>query len=224
MTAPPDGSGGATAGEALPHSYEVRSSRTVFTGRVVDVRSDIVAMPGGGTSQRDVVVHPGAVGVVALSDRDEILLISQYRHPVGQRLWELPAGLLDVVDEPAIDAAHRELHEEAHLRAREWLVLVDAYTSPGMTDEAIRLYLARGVEVPPEGDRHDPQDEEAELVLCWVPLEEAVRRAFAGEIQNAMALLGILAADRARAGGYRDLRPPEAPWPARPSAGGGAGR
>ena len=101
----------------MAHTYEATSSDTVFTGRVVSLRRDIVSMPGGTTSQRDVVVHPGAVGVVALQG-DQVLLVNQYRHPVGRRLDELPAGLLDVDGEPALQCAQRELMEviRAHWR------------------------------------------------------------------------------------------------------------
>ncbi|MDX6216314.1 MAG: 8-oxo-dGDP phosphatase, partial [Frankiales bacterium] len=128
----------------MAHDYEVVSSDTVYQGRVIDLRRDIVAMPGGTTSQRDVVLHPGAVGIVALR-ADEVLLVNQYRHPVGRRLDELPAGLLDVPGEPGLEAAKRELVEEAGLAASSWHVLVDVLTSPGMTDESIRIFLARDV-------------------------------------------------------------------------------
>lgn len=97
------------------------------------------------------VEHPGAVGIVALDDAGRVFLVRQYRHPTRRHLWELPAGLLDVAGEPPLTAAHRELAEEAGLRARDWLVLVDALNSPGMSDEAIRLFLARGIEVIPAG-------------------------------------------------------------------------
>ena len=81
---------------------------------------------------RDVVLHPGAVGVVALDDQERVLLVQQYRHPVGRKLWEPPAGLLDVAGEAPLDAARRELYEEGHCRAARWDVLVDTFTSPGM--------------------------------------------------------------------------------------------
>jgi 8-oxo-dGTP pyrophosphatase MutT (NUDIX family) len=201
----------------VPHDYEVLSSETVFTGRVISLRKDIVAMPGETSSQRDVVVHPGAVGVVALDEQGQILLVNQYRHPVRRRLDELPAGLLDVDGEPGSTAAARELMEEAGLAADTWHVLVDALTSPGMTDEAIRLYLARDIRVV---ERDVQEHEEAEMTTSWEPLEAAVDRVLAGEIENAMACLGILAAAQAVQRGYEGLRPAGAPWPAKPAAGG----
>ena len=117
----------------MAHEYEVKSSEQVYDGAIIEVRRDDVVMPGGKTASRDVVVHPGAVGVVAYDDEGRILLLHQYRHPVRQRLWELPAGLLDVAGEPASTAAARELAEEAGIAASRWDTLVDTFTSPGMT-------------------------------------------------------------------------------------------
>ena len=200
-----------------PHEYEVRSSETVFQGRVYSLRKDLVAMPGGGHSQRDVVQHPGAVGVVALDDSGRVLLVQQYRHPVQRRLDELPAGLLDVDGESARAGAVRELAEEAGLAADTWNVLVDALSSPGMSDEAVRIYLARDLRVV---DRAVQEHEEMELTSAWQPLEEAVQRVLDGEIENAMACIGLLAAAEAARRGFAGLRPVDAPWRARPAAAG----
>lgn len=193
--------------------YDVLASDLVYTGRIIRVRRDEVAMPGDTSSQRDVIEHPGAVGVVALDDRQQVLLVNQYRHPVRQRLDELPAGLLDQDGESALAAAQRELAEEAGLAAATWHVLVDAWSSPGMTDEAFRIFLARDVRAV---ERDVQEHEEAELTASWVPLEDAVRQVLAGELHNAMACLGLLAADRAVRTGFAALRPPGAAWPARP--------
>jgi 8-oxo-dGTP pyrophosphatase MutT (NUDIX family) len=193
----------------MSHDYAVESSEPAFAGRVISVRKDVVHMPGGTTSQRDVVVHPGAVGVVALDDHERVLLVNQYRHPVGRHLDELPAGLLDVPGEQHLAAAQRELVEEAGLAAGTWQVLVDALTSPGMTDEAIRLYLARDVR---QVDRDVQEHEEAEMTSAWVSLREAVRRVLAGELENAMACIGVLAAAEALRSGFTGLRPADAPW------------
>lgn len=197
------------------HAYEVRSSEVVFEGRVVSLRSDVVAMPDGVTSRRDVIVHPGAVGVVALRGTApdlEVLLVNQYRHPVGRRLDELPAGLLDVTGEPALAAAQRELAEEAGYRAGTWHVLVDVLTSPGMTDEAIRLFLARDL-TPCSRDVQG--HEEAELTARWVSLASAVRAALAGELENGICVTGVLAAAQAQSVGFDGLRVADAPWRAR---------
>jgi ADP-ribose pyrophosphatase len=195
------------------HEYEVVKSETVFEGRVIGLRRDIVAMPGGVTSQRDVVVHPGAVGVVALRG-DEVLLVNQYRHPVGRRLDELPAGLLDVPGEPGLLCAQRELKEEAGCAADTWDVLVDVLTSPGMTDESIRIFLARDVH---EVERTVQEHEELEMTSRWVPLADAVRAALDGSLENAACVVGVLAAAEAARGGFTGLRPADAPWRARPT-------
>lgn len=193
--------------------FEVLSTANAFrSGRVIDVRTDEVRMPDGATATRDVVVHPGAVGVIALDHQGRVLLLRQYRHAVRRRLWEPPAGLLDEPHEDPLAAARRELFEEAHCRAERWNVLVDLFTSPGMSDEAVRIYLARDVREADE-PRYDRVDEEAELVLRWVPLEEAVVAVLSGALHNPLAALGLLAAARAAATEFAELRPAEAPWP-----------
>lgn len=195
---------------SAPHEYDVLSTEIAFRGRVIEVHTDQVSMPDGDTSQRDVVVHPGAVAVVALGERG-VLLVNQYRHPVRARLDELPAGLLDNAGEPALAAAQRELAEEAGLSARTWNVLVDHLSSPGMTDEAVRIYLARDLT---DVDRDVQGHEEHEMTTSWVPLGEAVRRVLAGELQNATAVVGLLAAAAAERDGFGSLRPADAPWEA----------
>lgn len=197
------------------HDYEVRTSDTVYDGKVVSVRRDVVSMPGGTTGQRDVVVHPGAVAVVALDEQGRVLLVEQYRHPVGRRLEELPAGLLDVDHEPALAAAQRELAEEGGYEAGQWHVLLDVLTSPGMTDEAIRIYLARDLQAC---HREVQEHEEVELTARWEPLATAVQRGLAGELENAACLLGVLAAAEATRSGFAGLRAADSPWRSRPQA------
>jgi ADP-ribose pyrophosphatase len=191
----------------VTHSYDVTSSEVVFTGRVISVRVDHVAMPGGRVGQRDIVVHPGAVGVVVVDDDDRVLLIRQYRHSVAERLWEVPAGIRDVAGEELVDTARRELVEEAGLRAREWYVLCDMLSSPGMTDEAYRLFLARGPEPVTDDERPPLHDEEVDLDPTWVDLDEALRWVDDGTIRNGMCVAAVLGADRARRTAYRTLRP-----------------
>jgi ADP-ribose pyrophosphatase len=196
-----------------PASYPVERSALAFrSGRVIDVRTDVVGFPGGDSASRDVVVHPGAVGIIALDDSDRVLLVQQYRHPVRQLLWEPPAGLLDEPGEDPLVTAQRELFEEAHHRAAQWNVLVDAYTSPGMTDEAVRVYLARGVRAA-EGDPHERVDEERDMPVAWLPLDDAVARVLDGRLHNPLAVMGLLAAAEARRAGFDRLRPGDAPWP-----------
>lgn len=197
------------------HEYRVLDSRRVFAGRVAAVRSDQVAMPGGVTSQRDVLELPGAVGIVAIDDEGQVLLVRQYRHPVGRRLWEIPAGLLDSTTETPVEAASRELAEEGSLRAARWDTLVDLLTTPGTADETIRVLLARDLTPIPPEERFARFHEEAEMEQAWVPLDEAVRRCLAGTLENAITVAGLLAALAVRPGGFAGLRAADAPWSAR---------
>jgi ADP-ribose pyrophosphatase len=190
--------------------FSVVSSERVFDGHVASLRIDEVVMPGGGTAKREVVEHSPAVAVVALDtagpqDRadnfevvdaeesaDMIILIEQYRHPLGRRLWELPAGLMDVDGEPAQAAAARELLEETGFAAQKWSVLLDVATSPGFTEETVRIFMATDLN---EIGRPDSEHEEADLRVVRVPLTVAVEAVLAGRIVNVMAVAGILAAD-----------------------------
>lgn len=194
--------------------FSVTSSEERFRSPIMTVVSDDVVMPGGHTSRRDYMIHMGAVAAVAVDEQDRIVLVRQYRHPVREELWELPAGLLDVAGEPAVHTAARELAEEADLRAGRWDVLVDVLTTPGCSNEAIRLFLAR--DLSPTGSKFDRVGEEALMTVSRVPLDEAVSLVLSGEIRNAAACIGILAAARARDSGYSGLRPADAPWPDRP--------
>jgi 8-oxo-dGTP pyrophosphatase MutT (NUDIX family) len=194
-------------------SHAVSSSTEQFAGRIFSVVTDEVAMPGGRHARRDYVRHVGAVGVLALDDADRIVLVQQYRHPVGARLWELPAGLVDVAGESLVAAAARELGEEADLVAGRWELLVDAYTSPGYSTELIRLFLARDLTPVPDGQRHERRDEEAELVTRMVDLDEAVAMALRGEILNASCVIGVFAAAHLRDQGWPPLRPADSPLP-----------
>jgi 8-oxo-dGTP pyrophosphatase MutT (NUDIX family) len=192
----------------VPEAWPVVASDTLVRGRLVTVRTDKVRMPGGNLAERDVVLHPGAVAVLALDDTGQVLLIRQYRHPVSKLLWEIPAGLRDVTGEPLLATAQRELLEEAGYRARNWRVLADYYSSPGFTNERLRIFLARDLELVPAAERDFvPEDEETQLVLAWLPLDEAVGKVLAGDLHNSAAALGILAGYAARSQGYDRLRP-----------------
>ncbi len=196
--------------------FSTVSSRTVYTGHVLTLRVDEVRMPGGEVKAREVVEQPGAVGVVALDEDGKVVLIRQYRHPVEDWLVELPAGLLDVPYEPAWQTAARELAEEAVLTAGRWDLLVDLLNSPGLSQEAVRVYLARDLAPVPAADRHVGADEETDLGVHRVDLDEAVAAVFTGDIQNSLAVAGLLAAAYARDHQWSTLRPADVPWPARP--------
>lgn len=188
---------------------------TVHAGRIFDLVRDEVDLGAAGTVTREYLDHPGAVAVVALDEADRVLLLRQYRHPVRAFLWEVPAGLLDVEGEDAQAAAARELAEEADLTAARWDVLVDYTTTPGASNEALRVFLARDLGRVPEHERHVRSGEEADMVERWVPLDEAVGLVLDGSLHNPSAVVGILAAAASRAGGWASLRPVEAPWPYR---------
>ncbi|SEG58653.1 ADP-ribose pyrophosphatase [Actinacidiphila yanglinensis] len=199
-----------------PQEWRVTATSTPFTGNKTGVRTDQVVMPDGSTAGRDYQVHPGSVAVLALDDDDRVLVLKQYRHPVRHKLWEIPAGLLDIPGENPLNAAQRELYEEAHVKADDWRVLADMYTSPGGSDEAVRIFLARGVSEA-EGERFAVSEEEADLEYARVPLAELVQGVLAGELHNSCLVVGVLALSAALGtGGLDALRPADSPWPARP--------
>jgi len=192
--------------------WPVASSAVLGDGRLVRLRRDMVRMPDGEVVGRDVLEHPGAVAVLALDEQERVLLIRQYRHPVGRLLWEIPAGLRDVAGEPLRTTAERELLEEAGYRAATWQVLADSFSSPGISSERVRIFLARELAKVPEAERsYVPEHEEAHLTLAWVSLDEAVARFLAGELHNGVTAVGILSAYAARQGGFTAVRDAEAP-------------
>jgi len=201
-----------------PAHLILTSSRALLDGRIWSVRRDRVEMPWGTVAERDIVIHPGAVAVLALDEDDRVLLIRQYRHPIGMFLFEIPAGLLDVIDEDPLAAAKRELAEEAGYAADRWQVLVDEANTPGGSSEALRCYLAQGLTELPEGRPHTGEAEEGHLPRVWIPLEEARDLVLTGALTNGTTALAILAAWTARVlegQGTDLLRPADAPWPIR---------
>jgi ADP-ribose pyrophosphatase len=208
-------SGQECGGTAPEHEYRVAASDEAYRGRVLAVRVDNVEMPGGRIATREVVEHFGAVAVAAIDDALRVVMIRQYRHPLGRRIWELPAGLLDTPGESALDAARRELAEETGRSARDWSVLVDVATSPGISDEVTRVFLARRLhlEARPGGE----DDEESELVIRRVPVADALAAVHRGEIVNAATIAGLLAADAVMAGRGR-ARDTTATWRDRPTS------
>lgn len=195
------------------HHFETVDSELLYVGKIFALRADEVLMPGDTTARREVVEHFGAVAIVALDGDDNVAMVYQYRHPVGRRLWELPAGLLDIGGEAPHLTAARELEEEVGLAATEWQVLVDLVSAPGFSDESVRVYLARDLT---EIGRPEASDEEADMVVQWHPLESAVAMVFSGDIVNSLAIAGILAAN-AVVRGEAQPRPVDAQWLDRPT-------
>jgi 8-oxo-dGDP phosphatase len=202
----------ASSLEDLAGTWPVVGSDRVVAGKVVNVRRDTVRMPDGQEVGREVIEHPGAVGIVAMDEAGQVLLIRQYRHPVGRQLWEIPAGLRDVDGEPPLATARRELLEEGGYLAADWQVLADFFTSPGITSERLRVYLARGLVRVPDAEReYVPDHEEAHLTIEWAPLDEVVSRILAGDLHNGVMMIGVLAAFAAKRDGFALLRGADAP-------------
>jgi 8-oxo-dGTP pyrophosphatase MutT (NUDIX family) len=201
--------------EDVHASQPVSASETQYAGHIWSVRTDTVHF-GDVVVQRDVIEHPGAVAIAALDEQDRILLICQYRHPVGAKLWELPAGLLDVAGEHPADTARRELAEETGLCADEWYVLLDLFNSPGGSSEGLRIFLARRISELPEGRWITGEAEELDLPQEWVDLDEARELVLLGRIHNGTTVAGILAAHAARDQGWTRLRPADDSWEWRP--------
>lgn len=167
--------------------------------------------------RRQFITHPGSVAIIAWDETaDTITTVRQYRHPVRFTLIEAPAGLLDIPDEDYVLGAKRELAEEARLSAKKWSVLVDIFTSPGGSEECLRIFLARDLEpaLMPEG--FTPEAEEAVMTCQAVPRAELLSLINAGKIQSPSLVTGVLALETARLSGSLDrLRPMDAPWLAR---------
>lgn len=199
----------------ISDSYAPRPAtgfQRLIKGKIFDFCVENVDLGNGDVVVREYIDHPGAVAILALDQQDRIAMVNQYRHPVHSILWEIPAGLLDVPGEDPLEAAERELAEEVDLRAGEWHVLVDILTTPGGSNEALRIFLARDLAPVPDSELFERSDEEADMHLTWVPLEEAVAGALAGKLHNPSAVVGVLAAAASKADGWASLRAPDAPW------------
>jgi len=192
---------------------EVIASDIVYDGIVWDIVRERFVLDGHEIS-REFIAHTGAVAVLALDERERVLLIKQYRHPIGMRDWELPAGLLDISGELPVLAAQRELAEEADLVADDWSLLSEFAASPGGSNEVIRVYLARGVSATEEV--FERTDEEAGIEVRWVPLDEVVEGVLSRRLQNSILMIAVLTAHAARERGWRDLAAADSPWPRHP--------
>ncbi len=167
-------------------------SKLVFEGRVLNLKVDTVKLPNGKEAAREVVVHPGAVAVAAVTEAGELLLIKQFRYPVGQVIWEIPAGKLEKGENPLV-CAKRELAEETGYGAKQWKHLSTFFTTPGFSDEVMYIYLASGLHT----DNKTADDDEF-IELHHVPFAKALNMITNGEIKDAKTIAGILLAEKAR--------------------------
>lgn len=179
-----------------PETWPVVSTRDIHRDAwVVAVRADEITRPEGGKPfERLVVEHPGAAIAFAVDDQERALVMTQYRHAVGLRIVQLPAGLIDAEGEEAIDVARRELREEAEYAASEWVPLASYLVSPGITNERYHLFLARGLSREGRGD-FELAHEELDMQTAWVPVEELLGAVLAGELSDGALTAAVLAYD-----------------------------
>lgn len=200
-----------------PFAAEVVERTVVFSGKVWDVVRETFTYNDEPIT-REYVDHTGAVAILAMDQDERVLLIRQYRHPIRSRDWEIPAGLLDDEGEGPLEAAKRELAEEADLAAETWNVLAEYVNSPGGSNESVRVYLARDVS---EVAAFARTAEEADIEVRWVSLDEALEGVLSRDLQNPSTVIGVLAAAAERARDWSGLAPADTPWPRHPTLGSG---
>jgi 8-oxo-dGTP pyrophosphatase MutT (NUDIX family) len=164
------------------------SVETIYEGRVVRLTRERVELPNGSIADLEIVHHPGGAAVVAVDDAKRVCLLHQFRHAAQGWVWELPAGKIDN-REPPLETAHRELEEEAGMRAGEWRSLGDALSSPGVFTEVIHLYLATAL----HATEHRPEEHEV-FEVHWLPFAQALDMARSGEIRDAKSVIGLFRA------------------------------
>lgn len=175
-------------------SWPVSTSESQYESPYVSLRLDTIVDPHGGEHTRAVVQPRGAIGVLAIDEDDRILLVEQYRHPVGRRLIELPAGTLDVEGEGPAAAAARELAEEADVVAEHWESILHLLATPGYSTEAWEVFRATGLSAVPDHERTEREAEEADMAQWWLPFDDAVAAVLTGRITDSLTVAGILAA------------------------------
>lgn len=163
------------------------SSETIYNGKILNLRVDKVELPNGNIASREVVEHAGAVAVVALNEKGRLLMVRQFRYPVGEILLEIPAGKLEKGEEPGL-CASRELIEETGYEAGLMKPLVSFFSTPGFSDEILHVYLAGSLKF-----RGVSPDEDEFIQVEEVTLERAREMIFSGEIRDAKSIVGIMA-------------------------------
>ena len=166
--------------------------KVVFEGKIIRLEHWNVELPNGHIALREVACHPGASAVVALDEDKNIILVQQYRAPIGRLTLEIPAGKFDHVGEDPLECAKRELSEETGLIAESWRKLTVLETTPGFCNERIHIYLATGLK---QGETHPDEDEF--VATTRMPLREAVARVMDGTFRDGKTALAIMMASAA---------------------------
>ena len=175
------------------------ASKTIYDGKILSLKVDTVLLPNGKETTREVVVHPGAVTIAAVTDNQEVIMIKQFRYPAGKILWELPAGKIDAGEDPK-DCALRELAEETGFGARETKHISTFYTTPGFSDEIMHVFWAGNL----YPDKKIPDDDEF-IDIHKIPLKKAVEMVVSGEITDGKSIAGILLAKAHLSGDIKKL-------------------
>ncbi len=188
-----------------PMSWPVVSSKDLHRDEwVMALREDVITRPGHPEQfSRLSLEHPGAVIVLAVDDQERVMCLRQYRHTSGHAFVELPAGLRDAGDEPAVETAKREQREEVELEASEWRQLLSTFPSAGITDEVHEIFLARGLVHAARGD-FEMRHEEAEMEHFWVPMAELLDAVLAGRVRQGPLAQAVLAYEVLRQRGALD--------------------
>lgn len=168
---------------------EVVRSERVFDGAIFALDRETFVYNGDELT-REFVAHPGAVAILAVDSDEQVAVIKQYRHPVRKRMWEIPAGLLDVPGEDPVDAARRELAEEVDLVAESWEPLLTINNSPGGSSEVLQIFLA--TDLRPAPTRFDREAEESDMETGWAPLDAIVDAILARRVGNPSLIAGVL--------------------------------
>lgn len=173
----------------MEHLKETKiASKEIFKGKIINLRVDTVKLPNGKEATREVVEHPGAVAVVALNEKNELVMIHQFRAPINEVIIEIPAGKLEKGEDPLV-CAKRELEEETGYQAASWKQMFTFYTTPGFSDEKMYLYMAKDLK-----SLEQSLDEDEFVELVYIPVKDALDMARNGKIKDAKTILGIEAA------------------------------
>lgn len=170
----------------MKHFEKTLSSELIFKGKIVELRRDCVELENGSTATREVIHHNGGVAALALDEDGNVLFVKQYRYPYGEVLLELPAGKLNVGEDPAA-CGLRELEEETGYTAGDFRILGKVYPTPGYTDELLYLYTAEKLVFKGQN-----LDEDEFVTVLKIPYEEAVEKCLNGEIRDAKTIIAIL--------------------------------